>query len=409
MPRRLTLVVASLALAACADHMPTEPAVGGVAFDVVADPCPPSRTALADELVIPSEEYRTLQAGACAVADGGTIYLQPGSYGERVTIWGKHVTIQGLVAEDDKEHWPVLQAPVPTEVVAARDAEGVITVGDGGSLSLRMARITGGDVGILVVDAAGPVDIDHAVLEQNGRGILQFAPSALTVKHITVSEQLRNGISYVPFDLYAQNCGGLNVSHGVFGVFGYAAIYVRGCVHVIDHTRLGNASGGGIVAIASSLWVIHDDIHDNGVSGILAVNSSTYVTQTDVSFTTTGGTVYDPDGGFLGDAMSFWTTDAPWAQGGNWVRKPSWAYVDHSDTYFSERAAVSSFGSEVALKDDHLIFQAFDVGAESFDGYDTVFDDLGGVLCLHVGDADWQGCLATSYQLEPPPPVGGLE
>jgi hypothetical protein len=66
-------------------------------------------------------------------------------------------------------------------------------------------------------------------------------------------------------------------------------------------------------------------------------------------------------------------------------------------------SAVSSFGAAIALESTLLVCQGFDIGAESWQGQASVFEDRGGVLC-GCPDAT-ERCKAQSYALEPPPPL----
>src|SRR5688500_199653 len=136
-----------LALAGCADEAPTAPGSDLLSMKPSAevlsdtDPCTGGRVSSAAEVVFPSPEYRTLQSAVCAVTANGTIRVLEGTHEARITIWGKHVNIRGAGNEKEPTGWPVLRAAVPSEVVAARTAEGVITVGAGGSLSVTMLRV----------------------------------------------------------------------------------------------------------------------------------------------------------------------------------------------------------------------------------------------------------------------------
>jgi hypothetical protein len=100
--------------------------------------------------------------------------------------------------------------------------------------------------------------------------------------------------------------------------------------------------------------------------------------------------------GFLGDGLVVWSLDGAAS-----------AAVTATVIERSDRAAVSSFGATVALGSSLLMCQSFDIGAEPWEGQNAVFDDRGGVLC-GCPEAT-ERCLAKSYALEPPPPVGGLE
>ena len=279
----------------------------------VTDPCAGDRVSSASEIVYPSPEHRTLQSAVCAVAAGGSIHVLTGTYDERVTIWGKYVAIRGAGNDEKRTEWPVLRAAVPSGVIAARSAAGVISVGGGGSLSLTMVRIAGGDAGILVDETSGPVDVKHARFEDNGRGILHFASAALSIKHTTFTGQLWNAISFVPFDLTAQNCGGLFVSHAILGSTGNAGIYVRGCFHTIEHTAIDHAQGSGIVAIASVVTIRQVRITYARYFGIFLINTAAHVEDTSIDFTKAGPLAPDPDPVY-GDAVSLWTTNASWVR-----------------------------------------------------------------------------------------------
>jgi hypothetical protein len=374
-------------------------AFAGSDLGVRTDPCPGERESTADEVEVgPDRDHRSIQEAICVVEDGGTIVVRPGVYEERITIQGKHVNIRGSGVEAT---WPVLSAPPPAGVVAAGDVNAIITIGSEGSASLKMLRLAGGDAGIAIASTGGAVEVKHVRFEDNGRGILSYSPAELAVKHSHFSGQLWNGISYVPvapFDLTEQNCGGLQVSHGVFGFVGNAGIYVRGCWHTIEHTQINSAQGGGIVSIASILHVTHVTITFSTYFGVMLVNTHGVIDHSLIWATSSGSN------GILGDAITVWSTDASWAQGGP---KPSYVQLKSNSTYYSDRAALSVFGGTVSLKNNTFWYQSFDFQADSFDGYTATFVDLGGSRCLPLDPDD--RCLAKSYELEPPPPVGGFE
>jgi hypothetical protein len=399
------------AFTACADAGPTaldsspratKPSAGPRLS--VTDPCAGDRASSASEIVYPSAEHRTLQSAVCAVAAGGTIHVLAGTYDERVTIWGKYVRIRGAGNDEEPAEWPVLRAAVPSEVVAARSATGVFSVGGGGSLSLTMLRVSGGDAGILVDETSGPVDVKHARFEDNGRGILHFASAALSIKHTTFTGQLWNAISFVPFDLTAQNCGGLDVSHSVLGSTGNAGIYVRGCLHTIEHTAIDHAQGGGIVAIASVVTVRQVRITFARYFGIFLINTAAHVEDTSIDFTKAGPLAPDPDPVY-GDAISLWTTNASWAQGGP---KPAYALLKNNTTTFTARVAFSVFGGNADLKNNIFSFQAIDIQVETFDGYVAALTDLGGNQCF-PSSGPGNPCEALSIGVPTPPNMGGLE
>ena len=413
MSRVTILLVPLVALAACMDAVPTAPdsdppattAPSRALLESVRDPCGGDRIPSTNEIAFPSPEHRTLQSAVCDVSNGGTIHVLAGTYEERITIWGKHVRIHGAGNEEEPTGWPVLRAAVPTEVVAARSAEGVIAVGGGGSLSLSLLRVAGGDAGILVDETSGAVDVKHARFEDNGRGILHFSSAALSIKHITFTGQLWNGISYVPFDPTAPNCGGLDVSHGAFGTTGNAGIYVRGCFHTIDHSSIDFAQGGGIVAIASVVTIDQVNVAFARYFGILLVNTIAQIEETSIDFTKAGPLPPNPNPVF-GDAITLWTTNASWAQGG--PPKPAFVLLKNNSTTFTDRVAFSVFGGSADLKNNVFSFQAIDIQVETFDGYLPALTDLGGNQCFPSIAPD-NRCLASSITIQGPPPVGGLE
>ncbi|MEO7684503.1 MAG: hypothetical protein ABIU86_11290 [Gemmatimonadaceae bacterium] len=407
--RWITKTATFLALAACADLPSTapgfDPSTIKASADLlrVTDPCTSERFPPASEVVFPSAQYRTLQSAVCAVTDNGTIHVLAGTHEVRITIWGKHINIRGAGSEEEPANWPVLRAAVPSEVVAANTADGVINLGGGGSLSLTMLRVVGGDAGILVDATSGPVDVRHARFEENGRGILHVSLAALSIKHTAFSGQLWNAISYAPIDLTAKNCGGLHVSHGAFGSTGSAGIFVRGCIHTIDHATITLAQGGGIVAIASVVKIDQVHVAFARYFGILLINTFAQIDNSSIDFTQAGPLPPNPSPHF-GDAISVWTTDSPWAEGGP---RPSVALLKNNVTHLTERAALSVFGGSVSLKGNLFFRQTFDFQSETFDGYVATLTDQGGNACLpSIGLGD--PCVVTSSQgLTPPPPIGG--
>ena len=370
---------------------------------VVIDPCAEiKRFPTATEVIVPDADHQTIQEGICDLMDGGTLYVLPGTYAERIIILGKAVEIRGVGNEDGPQDWPVIQQPVPTEVVAADEAQGVITVAGGASLTLRMLRIIGGDAGLLVQEPSGPVELKHAVLEQNGRGILHFSSGKLSIKHTDFYKQLWNGISYVPgaiTPIPPDICGGLEVSHGVLGITERAGIYARGCYISIDHTSINFAKGGGIVALQCGLVVKNVEVNFANYAGILMVDTLADIENNTINFTQAG------ENDRLGDAFTVWTEASTGLPG----TPPSNVYFENNETYFSQRAALSNFGSVVTLKNNLFAYQGFDIGAEGWLGFVEIFNDLGGNECVNLAHPNDTNCLAKSYQLTSPPPFGGLE
>jgi len=97
--------------------------------------------------------------------------------------------------------------------------------------------------------------------------------------------------------------------------------------------------------------------------------------------------------GILGDGLVVWSKEGPAS-----------AVVTATRIEQSERAAVTSFGAAVALESSLLVCQSFDIGAESWQGENSIFDNRGGVLCGCPKATE--PCKAQSYALEPPPPPG---
>jgi hypothetical protein len=177
-----------------------------------------------------------------------------------------------------------------------------------------------------------------------------------------------------------------------------------GRLHTIDHTSINSAQGGGIVAIASVVAIDQVNVAFARYFGILLVNTIAQIEETTVDFTKAGPLPPNPSPVF-GDAITMWSTNASWAQGGP---KPSSVLLKNNSTNFTDRVAFSVFGGSAALKGNTFSFQAIDIQAETWDGYGPVFTDLGGNQCFPSIAPD-NHCIAQSYAMQPPPPVGGLE
>jgi hypothetical protein len=152
---------------------------------------------------------------------------------------------------------------------------------------------------------------------------------------------------------------------------------------------MGHAGRGVQAEGESSLSFYACSIERNTEAGIVVASSTASLEACVVRDTTTHA-------GLLGDGITVWAEPGP-------------AQVTLGATLIerSDRAAISNFGANVALGSSLLKCSGFDLAAEMWNGQAAVYDDRGGVLC-GCPEAN-EPCVASSFSLEPPPPVGGLE
>ena len=159
--------------------------------------------AWAGEIVVPSGTIATIQDAVNAAAQGDTITVLPGSYGEDV-----FVGTRGLKLHAETEAGPVA---VSSFLVLAEEVEirgfdvpnGITLIASAKGQVSNNSVSGGGGVGILVLDSAEVKIHNNTVVA--GTGIVVSSCSAVQVDHNTVDSE-SVGISI-------DSCSGANVDH----------------------------------------------------------------------------------------------------------------------------------------------------------------------------------------------------
>jgi len=359
-------------------------------------------------VVVPSPEAPTIQAGIAAVADGGTVKIGDGVYEilQPIFVVDKNITIEGAGssrgAGPGEDSVTLLTAPVPTEIVDAELAIGIINYIGGGGV-LRDLDLFGGDacvVGRGLEGSARALAVEDVCMGNTARAVLWKAPAELSVVDTNIENCIWNGIVVAPgsfislwgvtfSDVHMQdvkNIGYLVMDSNAY----FEDLFVSGC------------ESGGIVLYRSLFAVVDCHLLGNSIAGIAAYSSAGVITDNAIWLTTPIPT--GPNEEAYGDAVAAWICPLI-TMSGNSVN-------------FNSRAAVVSFGSVVEMDSNLMAGNSFDMqvedvpawafGAEPSQEMKGDFKDLGGNLCGSTFPPT-EPCLAQSTGLEPPEPIAPIE
>ena len=371
---------------------------------VAGDPCPVTPRRAPHQVTVPSREYPTLQAAVCAVRDGGTVVIEPGTHDTTVVIWGKDVVLKGRARRNRPETWPVLRAPLPSRVDPPREPSGIITVAAGGGLTLRKVRLEGGVAGIFVHDRFGParaIDVRFASFGGGGiAGIVHVSRASLEVKHATFGPNLDNGIAYTGVPDVACTKEIFSVSDSSFLDNSNVAIFIRDCQQLtvadalVFSAALLSIEGSGFAGILmmNSGPLSFDGITVSGATGfgIAVIGSSLTLSNSLVENTHAFPTVPEPT---FGDGITVVASSTPFPHQASLTLKDS-------EVHGSARGGVTNFGSFVSLENVWIGEAAFPIGAGDFLGFTFSFSEQGSVCGVPPGP-----CVATVGTLQPPAPV----
>ena len=351
------------------------PNQGASAAEGVQQACPP-RTERCDKVLkVPTRSFPTIQSAVDAANDGDTVRIAAGVYTEPVRIAGKRVNLVGPDREDG------------TATIVGEDRTlGTLAFGEAGGGLIRNLSIEGGAYGVAAERDVLPasVTIQGTSISKTGRGVYG-AFTELTVKDAQIYETTWSGMSVtgatslLMLDVHiflAQGCG-LYLSEA------FSAYLVE--------VNTGFNSWGGICIYDSDLVVIKDStVVANRRIGI-DIRSSSYVGVLDTFVSTT----LPLGDGRWGDGISVWLSDH--------------VSVTDSQVIYSERAGISNFGSDVALKNTEVSCCAWELEGEPYLGQDWSFQNLGGNTCGCPGASPPEpmgSCTAETVGIEAPEPIG---
>ena len=349
-------------------------------------------------------DFSSMQEAIDALADGGTLRIDGGVHKMEPTfIRGKTVHIKGAGPNcrvpgqrRGRSFGTVLVAPRLDRVTAPEEAQGSWHfVNAGGSVS--DLRIIGGDAGIATretgLNSGQPLTVSNTCISHTVRGIHHKAAAPLAVSDTVIKRVFWNGISISPSII------GVHLTpHSVQNVWIFdpenVCLYYENTAAAVQDDYLVNCSGGGIMAINSTIWVDETIIINAAKAGIL-MSASWGDFYGNIIIGTDMFPKNEPDPGkrILGDGIV--------------ALNDSTVYILESNIEMTERAAVSNYGSYVAIGDNDFRCQAMDLVGELYDGTNFLFDDLLNNKC---GCPFANGpCHMESSSLAPPAPVGGLE
>jgi hypothetical protein len=366
----------------------------------------------------------TVQAGIDAALPGAIVAVAAGSYVEDVLVLGKSVRLWG-------------KCPAEVELVGTGAAFAALAI-QGASASgseVRRLAVRGQATGLRLFGSEDVLVQEAWIHDNESRGVHVedlFGPTSLTMRGSLLERNHEVGVhvsgsnaaveATVVRDTLPDAKGlgrGINVQlDPVTGA--RSNVVVKSSLLERNHEAGVHVSGSDATVEATVVREAFPDAQglygravqvqlspETGAAASALLRASLFERSLEAGIMVVGPATPEVDAcvvrdtlanqrGFLGDGLVVWSLDGPAS-----------AAVTATVIERSDRAAVSSFGATVALGSSLLMCQSFDIGAEPWEGQNAVFDDLGGVLC-GCPEAT-ERCLAKSYALEPPPPVGGLE
>jgi hypothetical protein len=349
-------------------------------------------------LVVP-EQYPTIQAAIDAAPDGAKIVILPGEYREVLFIRNKHLDIDGshgaaLIRGPD---------PNPDTFKSLDYPKGIINYASGGGGSITALQIIGGDNAIVGFNEEEPpdaVNFKKLIVQGSGRGVL-WAGAPIVISESYFSNLQWNGMSFPTCNSPTP----VSITDSQVIDSGQAGIYLRDCTpiqagiptcgpndHIIKGAFLSFNKGGGILAVNSQVCVQNSYINFSTWAGMILLGSAAYTSHNQIDFPKS----WD---GALGDGIDAWA----------WNGVQPTVSIDNTTVFHPERVGVGNFGGEVTLESSSIMCPSFDIQAEDWGGFQAIFYDPipGSVKCGCPFASE--PCLAKSYQLQPPPPIGGLE
>ena len=352
----------------------------------------------------PSSKFRTLQEAIDAAPNDAIVRIKPGTYQiqEPIFVRNKRLILTGAGSgrrSDGNTSAPIthLVGPRPSRVLDERG--NLILRGDAvvgllnfiaSDVVVRHLRFSGFDAAIVSRNDdrgnAAPIHVRDCVVANTGRGILSLSAGKVTVDNCTIQHTLWNAVSIAPHVVNSLHLV-VTLAHMVLLDAQGAGIYLSNTAVNISNATVTGAIGGGIVATNTNGVIDSCLILANWKAGVLWHGpGSVAIQNTVISHTFSLA-------GLLGDGVTVWNQAD--------------AFLVHDYISNSQRAGVSNYGATAHLYDCDITCSAFDIASEPWQGIDAAFEDLGSNVCGCQGIFD--ECNALSYELAPPPPVGGLE
>ena len=351
-------------------------------------------------VVVPSRDFPTIQGGIDAVGDGGTVIIRAGVYEETLTLSGKRVKLVGNGARGPERTEFV--GPLPSEIVSAEQARGLITYGPGAGGELSALALRGGDAGILgqARDGRFPaaLEVTDVLIQEGARGILGSF-SDLTVRSTEVSSTSYNGISLVEASGAVEFTDLLVQWSAATGVLIFNSGQAGAPIKIQDSMFNDNPQGGIVIYGGAKAIEIRDCVLiGNSYAGIRLKGASTALIE-DASILHTHERLSD---GKYGDGVLLeCCQDVVVRQSdGNTL---GWI----AGIYYSARVGLSSFGSHVSIQNLILECNTFDLAGEYMPAgecgsAEESFSilDLGNNVCGCPKGTE--ACQALSMNLQPP-------
>ncbi len=198
----------------------------------------------------PDHPFDSIQEAIDAAADGQTVFVQPGTYRESITISRKSVHLIGRETSDPNgTDLPVIQA----------DQKGRIVQINGNSTLSGFALTSGHGQNVLIDCSGGAAAISHCLIAGNrpagaGGALIQCTAGNVTLTHCTIA------------DNYLGECNaGLRVVNGILAMAN-SIFYHNTCT-------CSDAASGVICASADGRIVITYSDVEGGWSGVGNINA----------------------------------------------------------------------------------------------------------------------------------------
>ena len=307
-------------------------------------------------ITIPSDGIPTIQAGIDSIADGGIIYIEPGTYDEIITIRNKTVHIKGIASSDS----------VYPKIVCRSTESSVITFASDGGGSLEGLSIQGGHAGIrgIAENRIAPVavEIEEIAILDAEMGI-GGTFSDLTIKNTEIDSTEWGVVLYELEELEMLHTFISNVEYTGLIVLNYHGLG-QNPIEIVESSFAFCAEGGiAVVGDANDVSIRDCGVGLSGMFGILLIeNGSVEILSTNITHI---AQVYtDPTIGWVGDGISINSSD----------------FVDIRNCWFYEcdRVGILFGGSGGNLQDSR--FEYLDIGLALIEGSQVNWENQNNVF-----------------------------
>jgi len=364
------------------------------------------------DAIVPSRAFPTIQSAIDAVEDGGSIFVNPGTFREQLNIGRKRVRLTGSGP----------RGPGRTEIVGPSSntvdehtrAVGLVTYAEGGGGVIEGLALRGGLNGIVghapsarpgvpVPDpSSNALTVRDVFIRNTGRAVLWHAPADLTLREVSASNLRHNGIVFAPLAAggLQPGPGALHVSNvNVVNLLGFGVLVLDtpsiGCQNQLSDVDVTFAESGGIGVIRSGVCIFGGTLTFNRFAGIYFRNSAAIV-----DGSRTQSSLPLPDGRF-GDGIASILSEITTTN----------LFVN-----LNARAGMSVFGGSASMAWNTFNCNSFDLELEDLpagffgpsdppaDSPGELTNPVSGSNVCGCGDAEGD-CAALSGQVSAPDPI----